>query len=236
MTHLLVSVRSAAEAEMALSGGADLIDVKEPAQGSLGQASEAAIAAVCTRVNGRRPVSAALGEWLEGQSRAVPAGVAFVKWGLAGCLRRPGWKGALAETFDQVRRTNPHCSPVAVSYADWELARAPDPEEVCQFACDQACGAFLIDTWSKDGRTLLDWLTCREIDRLCRRCRAAGVRVALAGSLGDEQIGRLRSIEPDWFAVRGAVCRDQLRTSVIDSNRVRALVDLLSVQASISGS
>ncbi len=41
MTRLLVSVRSAAEAEIALSAGADLIDVKEPSRGSLGAADPA---------------------------------------------------------------------------------------------------------------------------------------------------------------------------------------------------
>ena len=34
--RLLVSVRSAAEARAALSGGADIIDAKEPSLGSLG--------------------------------------------------------------------------------------------------------------------------------------------------------------------------------------------------------
>ena len=37
---LLVSVRSAAEALAALAGGADVIDVKEPNQGSLGAADD----------------------------------------------------------------------------------------------------------------------------------------------------------------------------------------------------
>ena len=39
-TRLLVSVRSAAEAEEALAGGAALIDVKEPANGPLGKAPQ----------------------------------------------------------------------------------------------------------------------------------------------------------------------------------------------------
>ncbi len=38
-SSLLVSVRNEVEAEMAIGGGADLIDVKEPANGSLGMAS-----------------------------------------------------------------------------------------------------------------------------------------------------------------------------------------------------
>ena len=41
MSRLLVSVRSAAEAEVALGAGADLIDVKEPSRGSLGAADPA---------------------------------------------------------------------------------------------------------------------------------------------------------------------------------------------------
>ncbi|MDP7303223.1 MAG: (5-formylfuran-3-yl)methyl phosphate synthase, partial [Pirellulaceae bacterium] len=38
MTELLVSVRDANEAQQALAGGADVIDVKEPARGALGAA------------------------------------------------------------------------------------------------------------------------------------------------------------------------------------------------------
>ena len=39
MTGLLVSVRSASEARVALAAGVDVIDVKEPNRGSLGAAS-----------------------------------------------------------------------------------------------------------------------------------------------------------------------------------------------------
>ena len=62
MTRLLVSVRSAAEAEAALTGGASVIDVKEPTRGALGRADDGAIADVVAAVAGRAPVSAALGE------------------------------------------------------------------------------------------------------------------------------------------------------------------------------
>ncbi len=55
MTRLLVSVRSAAEAEIALVGGAALIDVKEPARGALGMADFQVIRDVITAVAGRAP-------------------------------------------------------------------------------------------------------------------------------------------------------------------------------------
>jgi (5-formylfuran-3-yl)methyl phosphate synthase len=118
----------------------------------------------------------------------------------------------------------PGCRPVAVAYADWRRAKAPPPAEVCAFARDEGCGAFLIDTWSKDGTTLLDWLSRDEIAQLRQ---TAGVPVALAGSLGPAQIRELLPLRPDWFAVRGSVCKGG-RLAQIDPVKVRQLADLLA--------
>src|SRR5437879_1712661 len=90
---LLISVRSAAEAESALAGGAALIDVKEPERGSLGRASDATIAEVIACVAGRAAVSAALGELLDAGSVPYPdARLAFMKWGLAGAAMAGDWQ------------------------------------------------------------------------------------------------------------------------------------------------
>jgi hypothetical protein len=65
MSGLLVSVRNAAEAEEALAGGADIIDVKEPSRGPLGRADAQNARDVIQTVSGRRLVSVALGELAE---------------------------------------------------------------------------------------------------------------------------------------------------------------------------
>ena len=65
MAGLLVSVRSVAEAEIALAGGAAIIDVKEPSRGALGRADDTIIADIVRSVAGRAPVSAALGELID---------------------------------------------------------------------------------------------------------------------------------------------------------------------------
>src|SRR5262245_59925297 len=85
--RLLVSVRSAAEAEAALAGGASLIDVKEPGRGSLGRPDNEIVAAVLRCVAGRRPVSAALGELMDRPALFQLPGLSYAKWGLAGCAR-----------------------------------------------------------------------------------------------------------------------------------------------------
>jgi uncharacterized protein (UPF0264 family) len=109
---------------------------------------------------------------------------------------------------------------VAVAYADWQLADAPPPEEVAAIAIECRFGAFLIDTFEKNGATLLDRMPIDTIAGLTRRCQSAGVPVALAGSLGLAEIEQLRELVPNWFAVRGAACR-RGRGSSIDETLVR---------------
>jgi uncharacterized protein (UPF0264 family) len=220
MPDLLVSVRSSDEAEAALVGGADVIDVKEPARGSLGRADDVTIAEVLRVVAGRRPVSAALSE-LGDFFEPPPLGLAFAKWGLAR-LEGHRWQARLHEAANVTR-----AAPVAVAYADHDLAQSPPPLAVADFAIMQHWPVFLIDTLRKNGRTLLDWLNLEELRMLCERCRRGGVRVALAGSLGVEQIERLRELEPDWFAVRSAACVDGRRDQRICADRVRALAGQL---------
>jgi (5-formylfuran-3-yl)methyl phosphate synthase len=227
---LLVSVRSAAEAKAALAGGADLIDVKEPSRGSLGRADASTQAAIVRVVAGRRPVSAALGELKDvsidlGWPRPEP-GVVLVKIGLAdlGC-RRTSLDGLIG--FQQL--VLPRISSadlVVVAYADWQRANAPPVVQVVDYALSQGCG-LLIDTWGKDGSTLLGWLTIEEATRYCGRFRQAGLPIALAGSLGLQQIRQLRGALPDWFAVRGSVCNGG-RTGVVRAGLVRQMKYQLS--------
>jgi uncharacterized protein (UPF0264 family) len=223
---LLVSVRSAGEARAALAGGADLIDVKEPSRGSLGRADDAVIAAVVRVVAGRKPVSAALGDVRDFTEPYAKSGLSYWKLGLAGCARQP-------ERFWQtiVRSSQGAASDfqrmALVAYADWQRADAPPPAMVLALARAQRCGGIVVDTFCKDGSTLLDWLPLPELARLCEQCRADGMHVALAGSLGPREIALLAHLRPTWFAVRGAACRKGERESMIDEGRVRDLAKLV---------
>lgn len=221
---LLISVRSAEEACAALLGGADLIDVKEPARGSLGRADDETISAVLQTVGGVCPVSAALGELLVTTSCPI-AGLAFAKWGLAGAATAD-WTAQFRAAIARRKQTDPECRPVVVAYADWTRAVAPSPNQVAPFA-GQANAALLIDTCIKDGSTLLDWLPLAAVGRLVRNCRQAGTRIALAGSLGIREMRILAALQPDWLAVRSAACLDGRRDQRIDVGRVRQLAELL---------
>jgi uncharacterized protein (UPF0264 family) len=227
-TGLLVSVRDVDEAEAALQGGATLIDVKEPAHGSLGKAELNTIASVVRRVAGRAPVSVAMGELIE-ESFDVPPGVQFAKWGLAKCAGNLRWRDQLS----RLRRLHPQSQIVTVGYADWQCAQSPPIDEVRDFACEQG-GVFLIDTCCKEPTgfrakpTLLDWVDEPWIRDTIAKCRAANVRLALAGSLSAELIRQLAPLAPDWFAVRGAACEGNDRGATVKAERVAQLRALLA--------
>jgi uncharacterized protein (UPF0264 family) len=230
MTALLVSVRSAAEAEAAMAGGATLIDVKEATRGPLGRADDAIITAVIRAVAGRRPVSAALGELSGWDGRDLPASagdLAFLKWGPAGYSDSLDWYRDFTAAVRRVAEAAVRARVVAVAYADWQRAQAPSPADVFAWSLDLGIDTFLLDTWGKDGTTLLDWLNPAAVREWCRRCRDAGGRVALAGSLGPDEIRPLLPLRPDWFAVRGAACRERDRSAAIEESRVRQLVELV---------
>jgi (5-formylfuran-3-yl)methyl phosphate synthase len=236
---LLVSVRSLDEAGAAVEGGADITDVKEPLRGPLGRADASVVAGVIRYVAGRCPVSAALGELLDADSGTIPEGLAFVKWGLAGCRGLCSWRHRLAARLATRRPPLPwggfqnRPTGVIAAYADWEQAGAPPVNDVAEFARLWTGTVFLLDTFRKEPLqankrpTLLDWLSVAEITRLCRLLQPAGVRVALAGSLEAEQIQALQQAQPDWFAVRGAVCDRGHRQNTIRAERVRDLVRLV---------
>jgi uncharacterized protein (UPF0264 family) len=208
-----------------MEGGATLLDVKEPRLGSLGRARDRTIRLIFERVAERLPVSAAMGELLQTPQSPPLTGLAYAKWGLSGYLHKD-WQEALREARSELKQHNLRCEPVVVAYADWERALSPRPNLICEFACGDGFAALLVDTWKKDGTTLLDWVGVEELSRMALQCRAAGVKLALAGSLGPKEIVELRAIQPEWFAVRGAVCRQGKRGGSIDLHAVRCMANL----------
>lgn len=221
-TGLLVSVRSADEVEAALAGGADLIDAKEPSKGPLGMAEAEVVAAIVAKVKGRVPVSAALGEWspnaLTEAHWHLELKLDYVKWGLAGYTPSPGWGEDLLDT----RRDLPAgMEMVAVAYADWERAKSVPPAEVVKFAKRFRFRALLLDTWGKDGKTLLDFLEPAEVAELIESVGRVGMKSAVGGSLRPEHLKQLKGVAPTWYAVRASACAAGKRDGVIDASRVK---------------
>ena len=117
---------------------------------------------------------------------------------------------------------------VAVAYADNERADSPNPLAVCDAAVASQCRVLLLDTFLKDNTTLLDWQSSGELRELRKRTQQHGMLLALAGRVSREVAVELLPIDPDIVGVRGAVCLDGERTSVIDEHRIELLRTALS--------
>lgn len=254
--RLLVSVRSVDEALAAVEGGADLVDVKEPARGPLGRADLSTWRAIRAALPPRVPLSVALGElpeWAPDPRAAARrlgldrpeawAGVAFAKVGPAGAavdspprrraLRRAVFQNANAcgePRPETDPRTGTGTRPVAVLYADHAPADAPEPDELLREAVEDRPFGVLVDTWRKSP-SADPWWRDPAWDRRVRAIRANGLALALAGSLDEPAIVAIARLgwRPDWIAVRGAVCAGGRREGPVDPDRVARLVRSLEV-------
>lgn len=228
---LLVSVRSVAEAEEALAGGAAIIDVKEPARGPLGEADVGVAAAIGGVAAHHVPWTVACGELVAGPTRAAALAVRCAadssvagrpptgaKAGPAG-LTAAAWRRHFALFAASLPPATP---PIAVAYADWSAAGAPCPEAIMAGAAEvAACSALLIDTFDKQGPSLLELVSPVTIRAWLARARACGWTTALAGRLSLDALPRVASLGADVLAVRGAVC-DGGRMGSVSRARVAA--------------
>lgn len=223
--QLLVSVRSVEEAVQALAGGADILDIKEPSRGSLGMASVEMIAdigAMSAVTEAGVAVSAALGELDEWRGALdlppLPWGLRFAKLGLSRCGDRSDW---VSEWVEIRREFQQHAASrinwVAVAYADHIDAAAPAVEQVLHAAIETDCAGLLIDTWTKDGRTLVDSLQHDELARIADQCHQAGLFLALAGRISHTVLPQIAAIPAEIIAIRSAACRNHDRVSPVDA-------------------
>jgi len=237
MTRLVVSVRDAQEALLALGAGADVIDVKQPDRGSLGAADRRDVERVVAAVAGRCPVSVALGELVESDhstddplagaqgisANKVPEEACWAKFGLSGCGQQADWRRRWTAA---VARLSKGVQPVPVVYADYARATAPPTSDVVDLAVESGARLVLVDTFDKRGGSLLTHWSLGRIDELCREMRRRELRLALAGSLGPCELLQLLPLRPDYLAVRGAVC-DGDRGGRLDPRKARQIVDIV---------
>ncbi len=231
-TQLLISVRSVQEAHEALAGGADIIDIKDPNRGSLGQASSEVIDSIHQQLPLSIPLSLALGEWYHPRTPLNPGRAQWVKVGLSGLINS-ATRYRAQSTWIRLQTSVLPSRLVGVVYADQRRSKSIgfstmlDWVTATQPLTSQPAG-ILIDTFLKDGKGLLHWLSMEQLRHWQRRCQSRGVFLALAGSLTSCDVSALmKHARPDVIAVRGAACEGGARTSSVQADRVRSLLQCL---------
>ena len=221
MTSLLASVRSRAEAKVALEAGVDIIDLKDPDSGALGAVAPEVMRETLDFVAGRRLVSATAGNLpmdpeavRQGVEAVAATGIELIKVGLTGEAQTRACIEALEGFAARGLRL------VAVLFAD----RAPDFDLIEAVA--PHCFGVMLDTAEKDGRGLRAHLDQETLAAFMARAQGAGLFVGLAGALKLEDIAPLAQLWPDFLGFRGALT-DGARGGPIDHAAIVTLCDEL---------
>ncbi|MEX0794843.1 MAG: (5-formylfuran-3-yl)methyl phosphate synthase [Pirellulaceae bacterium] len=234
-TELMVSVRSGAEAALALAEGVRWLDVKEPSRGSLGAADPQTWQQIAVRLPHRTGVgdvrlSIALGEFVEvsGTAPIIPPRVDFIKVGLAGCATIDDWQASAAQWFEAI---SGDVQRVGVYYVDHHQAGSPKLEEVLEFAQQVGCGAVLVDTFDKRSGPLTQLWQAQKLVEFIDQVKSLGMLAVVGGSIRLSDLSQVSALGPDVIALRGAVC-ERDRTGTIVSRRIADC--LRSVEASVA--
>ncbi len=211
--RLLVSVVNRLEAEEAVRGGADIIDVKNPLEGALGAQPPSIISAVAEVLPPRCELSATIGDLpnLPGTASlaalgAAVAGADYVKAGLLGVSSVEDAEGLLTPIVEAVRSYDSGKRVVGAGYADHQAFGCLAPALLPSAAAKAGCYGILVDLKAKGSGNLFNYCREDELRPLIREAHSLGLKVALAGGLGEKDVGRVLALGADIIGVRRAVC------------------------------
>ncbi len=208
---LMVSVQNLKEAQEAMKGRADIIDVKNLQEALVGSAKPEIFAAVRDAVPEAIHASLTLGVvpnqegtvamavWAAGRMNATSVKVGFMQADYDKSVE------VLQASKDALAGTNTKL--IGSLFADNVLYEGGlDPHLMPRLARDGNCDGWLIDTLTKDGRNLFDFLSEAELRDMVLEGKSDGMSTALSGHLKMSDLDELARVNPDIVGVRGAVC------------------------------
>ena len=208
---LMVSVQNVEEALEAEQGGADVVDVKNLQEAMVGSGHPSTVRQVRGIIPVEKHVSVTLGV-VPNQAGTVAMAV-YAAAMMDATSVKVGFRVAEYDTAMEVLRESRRALDgfntklVGSLFADNELYEGGlDPHLMVQLAKDSECDGFLIDTLTKDGRNLFDFMPEPVLRDIVLQGKQLGMSTALSGHLKISDLDELARINPDIVGVRGAVC------------------------------
>lgn len=210
---LLISPINNEEALESIEGGADIVDVKNPKEGSLGANFPWIIKNIRKMTPDNILVSATLGDvpYKPGTVSlaamgALVSGADYIKVGLFGTSKYDEALEVMTNVVKTVKDQNPNAIVVASGYADAHRVGAVSPWDIPKIAKESGSDLAMLDTAVKDGKTLFDYLDIDDLEKFVEEIHSYSLKSALAGSIKKEQLKSLYDIDCDVVGVRGAAC------------------------------
>jgi len=216
---LLISPINEAEAQEAVAGGADIIDVKNPKEGALGASYPWVIKQIRQNAPSGIEVSCTIGDIpnLPGLASLAALGAAtldvdYVKVGLYGLKSSEDATFLLQQVCRAVKGYNPKTKIAAAGYADAPKIGTINPLLIPEVVHKAEADIAMIDTAIKDGTNLLNHLTAKQLQLFVDSAHEFGLQAALAGSLRKQDLPVIYNIGADIAGLRGAACTNSDRS------------------------
>ena len=230
---LLVSPINLEEAKAAYNGGADIIDVKNPKEGSLGANFPWVIRSVKEAMGPNTPVSATIGDmnYKPGTASLASLGAAvsgadYVKVGLYDIQTTEQAIDMVEHVVKSVKDYDPSKKVVISGYADYKRINSIPLRELPPICADCGADVVMMDTGIKDGRSTFEFMTNEELSQFVESAHDLGLISAIAGNIKFEDIEAINQIGPDVIGIRGCVCGGD-RNSTIQQKLVEELRSMM---------
>lgn len=223
------------EALEAIEGGANIIDVKNPKEGSLGANFPWVIKKIREITPQNIEISCAIGDVpnLPGTISLAALGAAvtgadYIKTGLLGLRTKEDAIYLMQNVTRTIREHKSSIKVVVAGYADSRRVGSVDPLLIPEIAYEAESDYAMIDTAIKDGRTLFDFLSIGQLRSFVNRTHEYKLKAALAGSLRKDDLPAIHALGADVVGLRGAACTngDRLNGRITREN-VKTLVEIV---------
>lgn len=221
MTQLLISVKNVEEAGIALAGGADIIDLKNPDEGALGALPIAEIQSILAFINGRKEVSATIGD-IPMQADLIVGQVAqlqklplsFIKIGFFATGNYQVCLDAIQKLESQSINVK-NQQLIAVLFAELDY-----PIDLLAKIKQAGFSGVMLDTMHKNGKTYQDYYPVRALNELLAQVTANQLLFGIAGSLQISHVKSAKKLMPYFMGFRGGVCAENKRQSSLDMQKI----------------
>ncbi|MFX1455399.1 MAG: (5-formylfuran-3-yl)methyl phosphate synthase [Promethearchaeota archaeon] len=214
--QLLISPKTIEEAKIVISSQVDIVDCKNPAEGSLGANFPWIIKEMKELFpqNSSQKLSATIGDFpnLPGSASlaalgAVVSGADIVKVGLKGPKNIEQGIKLMKNVVKAVKNYNNNIKVVTAGYADYvRMKDSLDFLSIPTIAAESGADVAMLDTYIKDDKGLFDFLSVDQLIEFKNKANDLNLKIALAGNLRNNVISKIKKINPTIIGVRSMVC------------------------------
>jgi uncharacterized protein (UPF0264 family) len=219
MSHkikLLISPTTIEEAKIVITNEVELIDCKNPKEGSLGANFPWIIKQMKSLIpsNSRQLLSATIGDFpnLPGSASLAALGAAvsgadIIKVGLKGPRDEQSGIKLMEKVVRSVKDFNKNIKVVGAGYADRiRMNSSPKFMSIPTIVLESGADIAMIDTYRKDDLGLFDFVSEEQLIQFKNKSKDFGLEVALAGNLRKQDLPLITKISPDIVGIRSLVC------------------------------